>query len=134
MGIFFKLKYVGYNLGIRCYQDGFDFQDFVVRQINSNCNLDLLEEPFRFRGDGFLRIDYRSESLKDPQVIVFITDFTVLIGFAQNFVSEEKIVSEVKKALQEFNDAGISINYESNTKPIKDFELFRYMRATAGLF
>ena len=81
-----------------------------------------------------MRIDYRSESLKDPQVIVFITDFTVLIGFAQNFVSEEKIVSEVKKALQEFNDAGISINYESNTKPIKDFELFRYMRATAGLF
>ncbi len=134
MGIFSKPKYVGYNFAVRSYHDGLDFQDAVVRDANSDYNLDLLN-PVKLQGDGYICVSYSTGAHpKKEAVIVYVTDISVLIGFDETLINEDQIVAVVQRDLDEFANAGMPVRYESCTKPINSLKLFQYMQATAGLY
>lgn len=133
MGLFSKPKYVGYNFQVNSYQDALKFQDFVVRDANSEYSLDL-HNPFRYQSDGYIKVIYGCNSRKKDQVIVYVTDLTVLIAFEETLLSDEKIMAVADKVIQEFADAGKSVQFESSTKAIDDFKMYQYMKATAGLY
>lgn len=134
MGVFSKPKYIGHSFAIRSYHDGLDFQDTVVRDANSDYNLGLLN-PIKLQGDGYICLSYSTESHpKKEAVIVYVTDINVLIGFEESLMSENQVATVVNRTLDEFEAAGISVRYESSTKPINSMKLMQYMRATAGLY
>ena len=133
MGLFSKPKYVGYCFQVSSYHDALEFQDAVVRDANSDYNLDLLN-PFRYQGDGYIQISYDCNSRKKPQVIVYVTDLTVLIAFEESLLSDEKVMAVADKVIEEFANNGIIVRFESSTKAIDDFKLFQYMKAVSGLY
>ena len=134
MGLFSQPKYVGYNFTIHNFQTGLDFQDLFVGVAVQEYKLDLYEASTPWRGDGYIDLKYDCESRKEPPVIVYITDFTVLIAFEETYIDDEKVQHVMDIALNYYSEKGIFVRYQSQTKPIKKDKIFEYMLATAGLY
>lgn len=134
MGIFSKPKYVGYSFAVRSYHDALDFQDAVVRDANSDYNLDLTN-PVKLQGDGYICVSYSTVAHpKKEAVIVYVTDINVLIAFEETLITENQVAEVVNRDIEEFTNAGMPVRFESSTKPINSLKLFQYMQATAGLY
>ena len=133
MGLFYKPKYVGYCFLIRDYREGLEFQDSVVRDANSQYNLDL-QEPFTYQGNGHITVSYNSNYAgRKDQVMVYVTDSIVLIGFEYTIIYEDQVMKVANRIIQEFSSNGIPIKYHSTTKVVNNYKLYEYMDAVTIL-